>query len=501
MFGQVVIARKCTDISKLKNVIGLEQFYSLLYGELKYLVQEKKPSDVRQTAQIANFVSQIRGPVHFEGKYMRKTWDPKYSKGLVQSPPKMGGHFVEKPSEQGQPKKQFLEGKEKLERFAGKSSWGEKICFACQGRGHIASQCFNTKQNKENSPQKVNVKETKAVYCIQNSQMTPSRDSSVTMETKAEAAKSSEIDTLREQISSDDESLPIAEIRHCLYIKADSSLFESAGDNIKIFENNYLALRDTCSQVTICHSDIVPQNCLVPNQQLTLKGIGKEVVILPVAEVLVDYQGWRGNWRVGVSSQIPTPVLIGTDLSKHVKSALVITRSKTEQIKVAGNGTECQEKEEIIPQAEAFSLEIPQKNIFVREQTLDPTLKTCFDKVEDKELSPECPERFIIKRGLLYKEKLINITKGGPEVKSLLVVPDKYHPMILEKGHADIFATHLGINKTKQRISQNFYWPDMGKQVRSFCQRCDVCQRQGHNQDKTKAKLCPLPVISTPFTR
>ena len=121
--------------------------------------------------------------------------------------------------------------------------------------------------------------------------------------------------------------------------------------------------------------------------------------------------------------------------------------------------------------------------------------------MDEKELSLECPERFIIKCGLLYKEKLINISKGGPEVKSQLVVPDKYRPMILEKGHADIFTAHLGINKTRQRISQNFYWPEMGKHIRIFCQRCDVCQKQGHNRDKTKAKLCPLPVISTPFKR
>ena len=39
----------------------------------------------------------------------------------------------------------------------------------------------------------------------------------------------------------------------------------------------------------------------------------------------------------------------------------------------------------------------------------------------------------------------------------------------------------------------------MGKQIKDFCQKCDVCQRQGNSNDKTKAKLCPLPIISTPF--
>ena len=40
--------------------------------------------------------------------------------------------------------------------------------------------------------------------------------------------------------------------------------------------------------------------------------------------------------------------------------------------------------------------------------------------------------------------------------------------MILERGHFDIFAAHVGINKTKQRITQNFYWPEIGKQIKKF---------------------------------
>ena len=118
---------------QLKAIVGLEQFYSLLHGELKYLVQEKKPSDIRQTAQIADFISQIRGPVNYEGRGMRKTWDPKYSKELGQGQPKMDGHFVDKTSGQSQSRNQILEGKEKSEKFTNKSSWGDKICFACQG--------------------------------------------------------------------------------------------------------------------------------------------------------------------------------------------------------------------------------------------------------------------------------------------------------------------------------------------------------------------------------
>ena len=117
----------------------------------------------------------------------------------------------------------------------------------------------------------------------------------------------------------------------------------------------------------------------------------------------------------------------------------------------------------------------------------------------DAQLTPETPVRFLEKKGILYRETLRNISKGGDGIRSQLVVPEKYRPMILQRGHSDMFAAHLGVNKTQQRITQNFYWPDIGKQIREFCKQCDVCQRQGNSRDRTKAKLCPLPVIDTPF--
>ena len=58
-----------------------------------------------------------------------------------------------------------------------------------------------------------------------------------------------------------------------------------AGDNIYIFDNKYMALRESCSQVTLCHPDIVPQKYILKGENMAVKGIGKEAVILPVAEI------------------------------------------------------------------------------------------------------------------------------------------------------------------------------------------------------------------------
>ena len=61
---------------------------------------------------------------------------------------------------------------------------------------------------------------------------------------------------------------------------------------------------------------------------------------------------------------------------------------------------------------------------------------------------------------------------------------------------------HLGINKTYQRILENFYWPNSRKDVVEFCRSCHKCQVVGKpNQTLPKALLQPIPAFEEPFSR
>ena len=66
-----------------------------------------------------------------------------------------------------------------------------------------------------------------------------------------------------------------------------------------------------------------------------VKGIGSEIITLPVAEVPIKYQGWQGRWKAGIADRLPAPCLIGIDLSEHVKSVLVQKRSQKENKETA----------------------------------------------------------------------------------------------------------------------------------------------------------------------
>ena len=63
---------------------------------------------------------------------------------------------------------------------------------------------------------------------------------------------------------------------------------------------------------------------------------------MPVAEVPILYRGWKGLWRIGVAERLPLPCLIGIDLTEHVRSVLVQTRTQQEEIGKAENKGEIQ---------------------------------------------------------------------------------------------------------------------------------------------------------------
>ena len=47
-----------TSLEQMKNLIGLEQFYSILPGELRYLVRDKNPKNLLEAGEQADFINE-----------------------------------------------------------------------------------------------------------------------------------------------------------------------------------------------------------------------------------------------------------------------------------------------------------------------------------------------------------------------------------------------------------------------------------------------------------
>ncbi|XP_078237133.1 uncharacterized protein LOC144584609 [Pogona vitticeps] len=427
---------------QLKDLIALEQFYSVLHGELKFQVRERKPKSVAAAAEIADFISQIRKPLG-EGKSVGKPKETysKYSQGPGKSQQGGGAHGEGKPSDM-KLRPQILEGKPKQDERESKYT---RKCYFCQGKGHLISECEKLKQLKGMVPQNSSGTKPKAVFCVQKEQGSGSLREPVAMATQSGTA------TAADQA---EENGPLVEVKRCLLVKTDSQLFETAGVDVGILDRQYRGLRDTCSQVTLCHPDIIPREFIIPNESMKVAGIEGQVISLPVAEVPVNFQGWRGDWRLAISSTLPAAVLVGNDLAEHVKRVLVITRSQATTGTVQGGNDEPEAEAEGSSEAVVETLTTDSR--FGQEQKADATLQKCFEQVTDAQLTPETPVRFLEEKGILYRETLRNISKGGDGIRSQLVVPEKYRPMILQRGHSDMFAAHLRVKGPLDLIKQNW---------------------------------------------
>ena len=79
--------------------------------------------------------------------------------------------------------------------------------------------------------------------------------------------------------------------------------------------------------------------------------------------------------------------------------------------------------------------------------------------------------KFDVVKGLLYR---VYQNPSGSVVKQL-VVPKKFRYKILKLGHDSAISGHLLTGKTKDRVSNSFFWPGVTGDIARFCRSCDLC--------------------------
>ncbi|CAI5773598.1 Hypothetical predicted protein [Podarcis lilfordi] len=216
-----------------------------------------------------------------------------------------------------------------------------------------------------------------------------------------------------------------AKVAHCYAIKQDNLFLKNAGEIIWIEGRRFLGLKDTGSQVTIVHPEIICPTKIIPRKVMRLKGISKQPEVLPVAEIHVKFQDWSGQWQVAISEEIPTTVLIGWDLLEHEQSSFVVTHSKGGQQSpdAEGNATVVKgdRAEEQISEGRNEALLVPftknQKPSFAQEQKEDADLINCFEAAQTKQKT--------------WYDKKARVRTFEPNSEVLLLRPTKGNKMQL----------------------------------------------------------------------
>ena len=82
-----------------------------------------------------------------------------------------------------------------------------------------------------------------------------------------------------------------------------------------------------------------------------------------------------------------------------------------------------------------------------------------------------------------------------------LALPQALRPEVLHAFHDDVFAGHLGFDKTYAKIQQRFFWPTMYGDVKHYCATCPSCLSKKGNKLMKNTELHQNPPAYLPFER
>lgn len=81
-----------------------------------------------------------------------------------------------------------------------------------------------------------------------------------------------------------------------------------------------------------------------------------------------------------------------------------------------------------------------------------------------------------------------------------LCVPQSQVIPLLKETHDSAFETaHAGPARLYLKLKAHFFWPKMWKEIKAFCETCDVCQKVKPDRRPKAGKLKPLPIPQMPF--
>ena len=130
------------------------------------------------------------------------------------------------------------------------------------------------------------------------------------------------------------------------------------------------------------------------------------------------------------------------------------------------------------------------------DETLSPFWKLAENSGEAKRKNSVIS--YEIRNGVLYR--IFQKTDCSMKLKQVLV-PLKLRNQVLKLAHDTLMSGHCGVRRTLERVTSNFYWPGVGKEVARYCRSCDICQKTTDKGRVGKVPLIPLPQIRIPFTR
>ena len=290
-------------------------------------------------------------------------------------------------------------------------------------------------------------------------------------------------------------------------------------------------LRDTGAAQSLIVEASLPADFKVTDECVLIGGFPDSLVTCPLLQVYLDSELIKGCFKVAIVQSLPiegVDMILANDIAKGrvVTEPLLVSKPRIEvgRFNLDGN--------------DPVPVNVVTRAQGKKDSVGDISLNTLFNGVDQVSLKDNYDEKLKVNDIDWSRDTLIREQKGDPEISKLrsvaegddkvffvdkgvlmrhyvpisannddewlksdqIVVPPKFREVILKRAHENAFSAHLGIGKTLNRISRNFFWPKLKKDVVRHCKTCHQCQIAGKsNQSIPKAPLVPIPSVGEPF--
>ena len=101
-----------------------------------------------------------------------------------------------------------------------------------------------------------------------------------------------------------------------------------------------------------------------------------------------------------------------------------------------------------------------------------------------------------VEHGVVYCKEVCNEYE-----RILLVIPDQLKGPLLAEAHGSLLTGHGGVFKTKQRLLQSFWWPNMDADINKHIQVCKKCLVTSKATNTPPVVVGTLPQCTVPNQR
>ena len=107
-------------------------------------------------------------------------------------------------------------------------------------------------------------------------------------------------------------------------------------------------------------------------------------------------------------------------------------------------------------------------------------------------------KRFYVSEDLLWTRVPV---QGEAAERVAIVLPQSEVQAVLKDGHGSVFSGHEGMLKTKMRLLQQYWWPNMDRDISDFLNSCQKCQIRRKDDHPKPLLTTPLPQCTEPNQR